>query len=97
MGEVINFPKCGSAQTTLCTIDDKLSRDDIGRLEALGDSVGALLDGVAGVRGDREAVAYAAARFGIMRMFHLHGRAAAMGFANRCIETAEIATDLSQP
>ena len=54
------------------------------------------LDMVAGIRRDPEAVAYAAARFGMMRMFHLHGRAAAMGFAERCIETAEIATDLSQ-
>ena len=49
---------------------------------------------VAGIRRDPEAVAYAAARFGMMRMFRLHGRAVAMGFANRCIETAELAEDL---
>ncbi|MGB2409927.1 MAG: hypothetical protein ACPIC3_00010 [Candidatus Puniceispirillaceae bacterium] len=49
---------------------------------------------VAGIRRDPEAVAYAAARFGLMRMYHLHGRAAAMGFADRCIETAEMAQDL---
>ena len=49
---------------------------------------------VAGIRRDPEAVAYAAARFGMMRMFHLHGRAVAMGFAKRCVETAELAEDL---
>jgi hypothetical protein len=83
MGEVINFPQPGSAGTTLSAADKTLSHDDVARLEAIRDNVEALLD--------------MAARFGMMRMFHLHGRAAAMGFADRCIETAEIATDLSQP
>jgi hypothetical protein len=31
-----------------------------------------------------------------MRMYHLHGRAAAMAFADRCIETAEMAQDLDR-
>jgi hypothetical protein len=31
-----------------------------------------------------------------MRMYHLHGRAAAMGFADRCVETAEMAQDLDR-
>ena len=97
MGEVINFPTPGSAGTAVAVADDRLSRDDVARLEAIRDNVEALRDMVAGSRRDPEAVAYAAARFGMMRMFHLHGRAAAMGFADRCIETAEIATDLTQP
>ena len=96
MGEVINFPTPGSAGTAVDVADDRLSRDDVARLEAIRDNVEALLDMVAGIRRDPEAVAYAAARFGMMRMFHLHGRAAAMGFADRCVETAEIATDLTQ-
>ena len=96
MGEVINFPATGSTGTTFPSADEKLTHDDVARLEAIRDNVEALLDMVAGIRRDPEAVAYAAARFGIMRMFHLHGRAAAMGFADRCIETAEIATDLSR-
>ena len=97
MGEVINFPTPSRASTAVAIADDRLSRDDVARLEAIRDNVEALLDMVAGIRRDPEAVAYAAARFGMMRMFHLHGRAAAMGFADRCIETAEIATDLTQP
>ena len=96
MGEVINFPQPGCASAAVAAVDERLSCEDVARLEAIRDNVEALLDMVAGVRRDPEAVAYAAARFGIMRMFHLHGRAAAMGFANRCIETAEIATDLSR-
>ena len=97
MGEVINFPQSGSTGTTLSAADERLSHDDVARLEAIRDNVEALLDMVAGIRRDPEAVAYAAARFGMMRMFRLHGRAVAMGFANRCIETFKIATDLSQP
>jgi hypothetical protein len=51
---------------------------------------------VAGIRRDPESVAYAAARFGLMRMYYLHGRAATMSFADRCIDTAEMAEDLSK-
>ena len=94
MGEVINFPRPGIAGATLSAADERLSHDDVARLEAIRDNVEALLDMVAGIRRDPEAVAYAAARFGMMRMFRLHGRAVAMGFANRCIETAELAEDL---
>ena len=94
MGDVINFPQPGSAGTAIPAVDEKLSYDDVARLEAIRDNVEALLDMVAGIRRDPEAVAYAAARFGMMRMFHLHGRAVAIGFANRCIETAELGEDL---
>ena len=94
MGELINFPQPSCASAALATADEQLSCDDVARLEAIRDDVEALLDMVAGIRRDPEAVAYAAARFGIMRMFRLHGRAVAMGFANRCIETAELAEDL---
>ena len=94
MGEVINFPKSGRTSAALYAADERLSCDDIARLEAIRDNVEALLEMVAGIRRDPEAVAYAAARFGMMRMFRLHGRAVAMGFANRCIETAELADDL---
>ena len=38
-----------------------------------------------------------AANFGMLRMPHLHGITAALGFANRCIETAKITIDLSNP
>ena len=55
-----------------------------------------LLNMVAGIRKDPEAVALAAGRYGLMRMYQLQGRAATMAFANRCIETAEIAEDLQQ-
>ena len=96
MGEVINFPAPGSTGTAFPPANEKLTDDDVARLEAIRDNVEALLDMVAGIRRDPEAVAYAAARFGLMRMYHLHGRAAAMGFADRCIETAEIAQDLDR-
>ena len=96
MGEVINFPQPGSAGATLSAADERLSHDDVARLEAIRDNVEALLDMVAGIRRDPEAVAYAAARFGLMRMYYLHGRAATMSFADRCIDTAEMAEDLSK-
>ena len=53
-----------------------------------------LLNMVAGLRRDPESVALAASRFGIMRMYQMHGRANTMAFVDRCIETAEIAEDI---
>jgi len=95
MGEVIYLPTAARQTTDLA--DYKcLTKAEIARLEAIRDNVEALLNMVAGIRRDPEAVAYAAARFGLMRMYHLHGRAATMAFADRCIETAEIAEDISQ-
>ena len=93
MGEVIYLETAVAAARHLPD-DSMLTATDIKRLESIRDNVEALLNMVAGVRRDPEAVAYASARFGLMRMYHLHGRAAAMGFADRCIETAEMAQDL---
>jgi len=73
-------------------VDDRLSRYDLTRPEAIHNIVETLLDLVAGLRRDPEAVAYAAAHFGMMRIFHLHGCSATIGFTHRCIKT-----DLSQP
>ena len=93
MGEVI-YLNSTAATSHEVPDDGTLTRADIRRLESIRDNVEALLNMVAGIRRDPEAVAYAAARFGLMRMYHLHGRAAAMGFADRCIETVEMAQDL---
>ena len=95
MGDVIRFPTAIGSGRDLGD-ETGLTAAEIKRLEAIRDNVEALLNMVAGIRRDPEAVAYAAARFGLMRMYLLHGRAAAMGFADRCIETAEIAQDIDQ-
>ena len=95
MGEVIYLPTAASkpADPADC---GTLTKSEIARLEAIRDNVEALLNMVAGIRRDPEAVAYASARFGLMRMYYLHGRAATMAFADRCVETAEMAEDLGQ-
>lgn len=95
MGEVI-YLNSAAATSHEFSDDGTLTKADIQRLESIRDNVEALLNMVAGIRRDPEAVAYAAARFGLMRMYHLHGRAAAMGFADRCIETVEMAQDLDR-
>ena len=95
MGEVIYLPTAASQQPDPSNYAG-LTKSEVARLEAIRDNVEALLNMVAGIRRDPEAVAYAAARFGLMRMYHLHGRAATMAFADRCIETAEMVEDLSR-
>ena len=95
MGEIIYLP---NAMRENRPLEDHtgLTLNEVQRLEAIRDNVEALLNMVAGIRRDPESVAYAAARFGLMRMYYLHGRAATMSFAGRCIDTAELAEDLSK-
>ena len=73
-----------------------LTKEEVRRLETTRDNIEQLLNMVSGIRNDPEAVALAACRYGLMRMYQFQGRAAAMAFANRCIETAEIAEDLQK-
>lgn len=75
---------------------DSLTDEEIRRLETIRDSIEDLLNMVAGVRRDPEAVALAASRFGIMRMVQLHGRDNTLAFVQGCIETAEMAEDMFQ-
>lgn len=72
----------------------KLPQTERQRIEAIRDNIEELLNMVAGLRRDPESVALAASRFGIMRMYQIHGRAHTMAFVDRCIETAEIAEDI---
>jgi len=72
----------------------KMPQTERQRVEAIRDNIEELLNMVAGLRRDPESVALAASRFGIMRMFQMHGRAHTIAFVDRCIETAEIAEDI---
>ena len=95
MGDVIYLPSAMRGDRPL-NQQSALTLNEVERLEAIRDNVEALLNMVAGIRRDPEAVAYSAARFGLMRMYYLHGRAATISFADRCIGTAEMAEDLSK-
>ena len=64
------------------------------RLESIRDGVESMLTLVSGIREDPEAVALSSARFGIMRMCQLYGRAETMAFVGRCIDTVEMAEDV---
>ena len=96
MGDVIyllnNKKKCCSSLVDY----PSLTREEVHRLETIRDNIEQLLNMVSGIRNDPEAVALAAGRYGLMRMYQLQGRASVMAFANRCVETAEIAEDLQK-
>ena len=75
---------------------DVVSADDSSeqeRLESIRDGVESMLTLISGIRKDPEAVALSSARFGVMRMCQLYGRAETMAFVGRCIDTVEIAED----
>ena len=95
MGEILyleNYKSC--AHTAVDAETKKIPQTERQRIEAIRDNIEELLNMVAGVRRDPESVALAASRFGIMRMYQIHGRAHTMAFVDRCIETAEIAEDI---
>ena len=102
MGEVIYLQQPSQSDLlqpkqalgSLAGPENMLSEAEVKRLETIRDSIEDLLNMVAGVRRDPEAVALAAGRFGIMRMVQLHGREATLAFANCCADTAEIASDM---
>ena len=64
------------------------------RLESIRDGVESMLTLVSGMRKDPEAVALSSARFGVMRMCQLYGRAETMAFVGRCMDTVEMAEDV---
>ena len=64
------------------------------RLESIRDGVESMLTLISGIRKDPEAVALSSARFGIMSMCQLYGRAETMAFVTRCIDTVEMAEDV---
>ncbi len=73
-------------------LSDNLAEQE--RLESIRDGVESMLTLISGIRKDPEAVALSSARFGIMRMCQLYGRAETMAFVARCIDTVEMAEDV---
>ena len=74
------------------TLSDNSTEQE--RLESIRDGVESMLTLISGIRKDPEAVALSSARFGIMRMCQLYGRAETMAFVARCIDTVEMAEDV---
>lgn len=96
MGEVIYLQKqCPKMHKMVDDDNGTLGDDEIRRLESIRDNIEELLHMIAGIRRDPNAVALASARFGIMRMTQLYGRAYTIDFAQRCIENMDIAQQFS--
>ena len=94
MAEILYLDDYKSSRIAEDTKPKKMPQTERQRVEAIRDNIEELLNMVAGLRRDPESVALAASRFGIMRMYQMHGRANTMAFVDRCIETAEIAEDI---
>ena len=93
MGSIIYLHernKKSNGELDVVSADDSSEQE---RLESIRDGVESMLTLISGIRKDPEAVALSSARFGIMRMCQLYGRAETMAFVGRCIDTVEIAED----
>lgn len=96
MGEIIYLTERRPELGKMANDDNAgLSKPEIKRLEAIRDDVEEMLNVVAGLRCDPNAVALAAARFGIMRMSQLYDRAYVMDFTTQCVDNMELAAFLN--
>jgi hypothetical protein len=72
-----------------------LSFEQVKKLENLRDGIEKLLNTATAVHGEPLGVSLAAGRYAAMKLYQMHGRAETMAFFNSCIETVEIAEDIS--
>ena len=72
-----------------------LSFDQVKKLENLRDGIEKLLNTATAVHVEPLGVGLAAGRYAAMKLYQMHGRAETMAFFNSCIETVEIAEDIS--
>ena len=69
--------------------------NQVKKLENLRDGIEKLLNTATAVHGEPLGVGLAAGRYAAMKLYQMHGRAETMAFFNSCIETVEIAEDIS--
>ena len=72
-----------------------LNSEQIKKLENLRDNIEKLLNTATAVHGEPLGVGLAAGRYAAMKLYQMHGRAEAMAFFDSCIQTVEIAEDIS--
>ena len=73
-----------------------LSNEEITKLVEIRDGIEKLLNTAAAVHREPFGVALAAARYSAMRLYQIQGRAETMAFFDNCIQTVEIAEDISK-
>ncbi len=96
MTNVINFSdhKKTSKKINISSKED-LTINEIKKLENLRDGIEQLLNTATAVHGEPLGVSLAAGRYAAMKLYQMHGRAEAMAFFDSCIQTVEIAEDIS--
>ena len=96
MTNVINF---SDHKKTIKNINNSSKEDltinEIKKLENLRDGIEQLLNTATAVHGEPLGVSLAAGRYAAMKLYQIHGRAEAMAFFDSCIQTVEIAEDIS--
>ena len=90
LSEFKNTPKNSSIKQKT-----DLSADQIKKLENLRDGIEKLLNTATAVYGEPLGVGLAAGRYAAMKLYQMHGRAETMAFFDSCIQTVEIAEDIS--
>ena len=90
LSEFKNTPKNNSTKQNV-----DLSSDQIKKLENLRDGIEKLLNTATAVHGEPLGVGLAAGRYAAMKLYQMHGRAETMAFFDSCIQTVEIAEDIS--
>ena len=73
----------------------ELTSNEVAKLEKIRDGIEKLLNTASTVHGEPLGVALAAGRYAAMKLYQMHGRAETIAFLDNCIQTVEIAEDIS--
>ena len=96
MTNVINFSDYKKTSKNINNSSkEDLTINEIKKLENLRDGIAQLLNTATAVHGAPLGVSLAAGRYAAMKLYQMHGRAEAMAFFDSCIQTVEIAEDIS--
>jgi len=96
MTNVINLSDHKKVSRNINNISkEELTINEIKKLENLRDGIEQLLNTATAVHGEPLGVSLAAGRYAAMKLYQIHGRAEAMAFFDSCIQTVEIAEDIS--
>ena len=96
MSNIVSFEDYKFLNKTKNSKNLNLTSDEVITIEKIRDGIENLLNTASAVNRDPLAIALAAGRYASMRLYQIQGRAETMAFFDNCIQTVEIAEDISK-
>ena len=96
MNNIVSFEDYKLSNKSKSSKNLNLTSDEVITIEKIRDGIENLLNTASAVNRDPLAIVLAAGRYASMRLYQIQGRAETMAFFDNCIQTVEIAEDISK-